>query len=217
MDGRCYELARDSPAHRGGGEEGQVGWHGRKLSEGEQGKWETDRAEGWQEGKAFYAGLFCSGRTFSLQTLDMKKENLSFIPGALAVHFVLDHWPCWGPVPPKKQEASLDGQTSLEPVARRPFSKNNQSRFKSYPFALVLFCLFGFFWFFLFRAPPAAYGVFQARGQIRAAAAGYTTDLSLLIQQIAMAKQDQRKEYSHRRNESRVKNRGMLPHGIPAQ
>ena len=75
MDGRCYELARDSPAHRGGGEEGQVGWHGRELSEGEQGKWETDRAEGWQEGKAFHSGLFCSGRTFSLQTLDMKKRE----------------------------------------------------------------------------------------------------------------------------------------------
>ena len=32
-----------------------------------------------------------------------------------------------------------------------------------------------------------------------------------------MAKQYQRKEYSHRRNENRVKNRGMFPHLIPAQ
>ena len=52
-----------------------------RLSKGEQGKWETDGAKGQQEGKAFCADLFCSGRTFSLEALRMKKENVSLVPG----------------------------------------------------------------------------------------------------------------------------------------
>lgn len=105
-----------------------------RLSKGEQGKWETDGAEGQQEGKAFRADLFCSGRTFSLGALRMKKRERiprprdlsSALPagtiGLAGAQFLLRN----------RKHPWMD-QARSEPVPLMSFSKNYQSWVKSRP------------------------------------------------------------------------------------